>query len=47
MKGFVNKICSKGRMEETEDSMCQYGNWYVSLGAEGSCQERYEWKGLF
>ena len=28
-------------MEETEeDSMCQYGNWKLSLGVEGSSKEK-------
>lgn len=27
-------------MEETEDSMFQYGNWKLSLGVEGSSEEK-------
>lgn len=27
-------------MEETEDSMCQCGNWKLSLGVAGSSKEK-------
>lgn len=40
VKGFVNKYAIGGRMEEIEDSMCQYGNWKLSLGVEGSFKEK-------
>lgn len=40
LKGFVNKICCKGRMEEPEDGVCQYGDWKLSIGAEASCKKK-------
>lgn len=40
VKGFVNKIRCRGRMEETEDSTCQCGNWKLSLGVESSSKEK-------
>lgn len=27
-------------MEETEDSMCRYRNWKLSLGVEGNSKEK-------